>query len=329
VTDIRLEVVVGAASPPAVTLRAGEPRDVFSVGFEGSWSVAAEGIAAVHAYFVFDGTELFVASADAARPAMMGGAAVPVEWVPVPVPGDILLGRGVLRTGAPLSRGQAAPPPPRRADDRERTQQVERTMALAPPPAPPRERSTNDPSRTRIAPVEALHGQQGAAPQGFAPAPAPAPALAPSGFRPGVPAFWLQASIPKKITYVLLPFALLATLYVLLADDEAAPHRAAAPPASSSSAPIAVVSAPPPPATTSAQAPVASAPHPVSTDRAPRPATPPGRRTPDREIVDLIAAGSYADAARKLDDLAAAQPDHPEYREAARILRAKAGARSP
>jgi hypothetical protein len=135
-----------------------------------------------------------------------------------------------------------------------------------------------------------------------------------------VPAFWLQASLPKKATYVLLPFALLATLYVLLADDDAAPTRTTSPRAGAS---VEASAAPPPAATTADTTAVVPVPRPVPTDRAPRPA--PGKRTPDREVVDLIAAGSYADAARRLDDLAAAQPDHPEYREAARILRAKAG----
>jgi len=43
----------------------------------------------------------------------------------------------------------------------------------------------------------------------------------------------------------------------------------------------------------------------------------------ERAAVDAVVAGSYADAARLYDQLAATHPDRPAYAEAARILRAK------
>ena len=43
-----------------------------------------------------------------------------------------------------------------------------------------------------------------------------------------------------------------------------------------------------------------------------------------RLALDLAAAGAFDDAAKRYDSLAAAHPDDPSYREAARILRTKA-----
>ena len=355
--DIRLEVVVGAASPPAVTMRAGEPRAIFSVGFEGSWSVAGEGVAAMHAYFVFDGADLFVASIDLSRPATMGGAPVPLSWLQVSVPGEVALGGVVLRTRYVVSHG-TTPPPTAHSPESERTQS---TAEVAPPPAPPPQRHSTrqtpqtrqtrqtpekprlpsrppppESERTRFAPVEArapnappsqavMGGSAApmlAAPPAIAPPQAPPmpfpPAASPAAAKG--PRFWVDASVPKKIIYVLLPLALLSTLYTLRDDDSPAPSRTA--PSASASAANATA-----PSTPTAPAPTPTPTQTAATDagltRPPR--LPAGKRTLDREVVDLIAAGSYSEAAKRLDALAAAQPDHPEYRETARILRAKAG----
>jgi hypothetical protein len=49
-----------------------------------------------------------------------------------------------------------------------------------------------------------------------------------------------------------------------------------------------------------------------------------GGRSPEREALDVAAAGSFEDAAKRYDALSAAHPDNTAYREAARILHAKA-----
>jgi hypothetical protein len=71
---------------------------------------------------------------------------------------------------------------------------------------------------------------------------------------------------------------------------------------------------------------VAANDQPATPDVPPR-ATPPsaGKRTPEREALDTAAAGAFEDAAKRYDVLAASHPDDPSYKEAARILRAKAG----
>lgn len=52
-------------------------------------------------------------------------------------------------------------------------------------------------------------------------------------------------------------------------------------------------------------------------------ALPPGKRTPDRVALDAVAAGSFDEASRLFGALAAAHPDDPTYKDAARILREK------
>ena len=364
--DIRLEVAFGAASPSAVTMHAGQSREIFSVGFEGAWSVAAEGVAAIHAYFVFDGADLFVASADATRPATMGSDIVPLSWMQVPVPGEITLGRAVLRTR--FSVGKTTAPPPTQTRDSERTQaNAPNTPPPAPPPAAPRSHAARpskpaaarpklparapESERTRFAPVEGLQAPLAApsahdAAQGmldrpssaFAPPPSsmpvqPSPAAmpAPAASLAKKPNLWTEASLPKKIIYVLLPVALFSTLYTLR-DDESPSATAPSPRGSAAASATSVASNPPAAATT--EAPKATNPAPTltpldpvdaGTSRVTPRAIAQGKRTPDREVVDLIAAGSYAEAAKRLDALVAAEPTRPEYREAARILRAKSG----
>ena len=44
----------------------------------------------------------------------------------------------------------------------------------------------------------------------------------------------------------------------------------------------------------------------------------------ERAAVDAVAAGSYEAAAKMYEDLAKAHPENKAYKEAARILRAKA-----
>lgn len=309
--DVRLEIVVGAGSPPAITLRAGEPRDPFSAGFEGAWSLAGAGVARVHAQFYFDGQTLYVASADPRTPALLEGAAVPADWTPVPIPSTLSLGSVVvsaIAASAPDSFTDKTEPraqmPSAPTSERTRYAPVEHQVAPAPAPAPP-------------------------------PAPAPAPALAPTpppAPAPSrAPAFWTEASLPKKLTYVLLPFALVAAGYVVLVDDDAPRSAARAkPPASASAAlsPAPSNAAPPPPASTAVSmddpppipAPSASGPR--------RPTDPHAKRTGDRQVVDLIAAGAYADAAKMLEQMAASDPK-PEYKEAIRVLKAKAKEGAP
>jgi hypothetical protein len=52
-------------------------------------------------------------------------------------------------------------------------------------------------------------------------------------------------------------------------------------------------------------------------------ALPPGKRTLERQAVDAVAAGSFADALKLYEQLEAQHPDDPTFKEAARILKEK------
>lgn len=301
--DVRLEIVVGTGSPPAITLRAGEARDPFSAGFEGTWSLAGAGVARVHAQFYFDGQTLYVASADPRSPVLLEGAAVPADWTPVPVPSTLSLGSVVVS-----AIGACAPD--------SFTDKTEPRSQL--PSAPTSE-------RTRFAPVE----HQVAPAPAPVPAPAPAPPPAPAAAAARAPAFWAQASVPKKLTYVLLPFALVAAGYVVLDDDDAPKSAARGKPAPTASSSVVAVAPSAPPPTPTAVSMDDPPPVPAPSASGPRRAFDPhAKRTGDRQVVDLIAAGAYADAAKMLEQMAATDPK-PEYREAIRVLKAKAKEGAP
>lgn len=139
---------------------------------------------------------------------------------------------------------------------------------------------------------------------------------------------WKAASLPKKAILVLLPLAFFMVVFGL--DDKPVPAPTKAKPTSSGSASVAqakvtkpsateeLAEEPTPPKPT-VSAPTASAP-PAST-KGPQTTT---QKTPERTAVDAVAAGSLAPAADLYDELAKSHPENPAYKEAARILRAKA-----
>lgn len=134
-------------------------------------------------------------------------------------------------------------------------------------------------------------------------------------------AAFAEASWVQKAIVALMPFALVAT-WVLFDDEPARPRaakrRTGEVAAATSGRAAAQASAP-----ASASAPVVapSAPAPSAAVAAAR-----DGRSAERAAADAVAAGAWAEAARRYEDLAAAHPDAPVYREGARILRAKAGA---
>jgi len=133
---------------------------------------------------------------------------------------------------------------------------------------------------------------------------------------------WREASIPQRALVALL-LPLFGAMWIIFTD---APPPAPAPEttasASASAAPSEVPSA------ASNEAPAAIVEEPANTattdaSAAPTAALPPGRKTPEREAADAVAAGDYARAATLYEALAKEHPDRKAYAEAARILRAK------
>lgn len=128
---------------------------------------------------------------------------------------------------------------------------------------------------------------------------------------------WSALSRPHKIAVLLAPFALVASVSVLM--PQTAP---VSPPAAH------------PNAKARAAAPAVKAAHPAATlaaKAAPRaaPASAPGGKTPERVAADAIAEGNDAAALAAYRELATTQPQNPAYAAAIRILEARLRAASP
>ncbi len=197
------------------------------------------------------------------------------------------------------------------------------------------------------------------APPGYAGAPgAGGPGGAPGGAAlPGwrgvlaektawVKARWKEATPVQRILVVLM-LPLLIAVWTIFSDDPPPPKRAPSKPAASATAAATAGSSADPPGSAApagsaspdadagdagdpdggAQAPTGTADPSTPATAASVPAEaplPPGKKTLQRQAVDAVAAGSYAEAAKLYEELAQANPDVPAYAEAARIMRAKA-----
>lgn len=141
---------------------------------------------------------------------------------------------------------------------------------------------------------------------------------------------WKETSTPKKAVLFLLPFAFFAVFVIFDESPKAERAGTPAPPATSAVAAARPVSPKPTMAPTTPRAPVAPAAS-SSPTSAPAPvgSTPAGGKSPERLAVDAVAAGEYADAVRRYEELSREHADQPAYREAARILRAKLDGGAP
>jgi hypothetical protein len=129
---------------------------------------------------------------------------------------------------------------------------------------------------------------------------------------------WVRASWAQKAILILLPIAFLA-LRASFASRAVHLRKPAVPATQSASSataknslPAAIVSPPPPPAQFAASEGAS-----VS------------GKTRARMAADAIAAGAYADAVSRYDDLTRAYPEQAVYRETARILRSRLSAPVP
>jgi hypothetical protein len=87
-----VELESGDAEPPYLLLEEGKEFGPIPVGRRGGWRVEAVGVLDVHAHLYFDGTDLFVQSADEMRPVIAGGAAIARVWTVLEAPCAIDLG---------------------------------------------------------------------------------------------------------------------------------------------------------------------------------------------------------------------------------------------
>lgn len=199
-----IEIESGIGEPAFIPLTLGQELQPISVGKKGMWRVEGSKVLDVHAFVYFDGTSLFLQSADEQNAAMVDGYRVGKAWTELHAPCRIEVGAARLRFRSLIgdaqqpAQGQAqgqvqqphAAPPPQPAAGLRETQQSAgppRPAAGEPPmtfPKPERPfapgalaHMNDDDESTRIAPVEAtgarpLPGMSGAI--NAVPAPRPA-----------------------------------------------------------------------------------------------------------------------------------------------------------
>ena len=332
--DIVIELSRGLSPKKSMAFAPGKPAETFSVGQQGVWSVSGAGVANVHAYLFFDGTTLFVASADPTATTGVDGRKVTSDWFPLAPPCEVSLGEARFRVigGAPAAA--AGSPGGMIEENPTMAMDPMKAIAMMGPPAPGPGESTRFQPDGQPAPM----GFPGVMPPpaGAPPAPFVAPGAAPSSLFAKVKADWEGATSSRRATILAIP-CMIAASFLLFGEDE--PETVA------STKPAAVVSAPAPktpePAPTRAisapQDPVPAAGQiaPASPGAAPagEPAAGPlkqgkdkdaPKKTTQRLAADAISAGNYPEALRHYQTLVRENPNDPAFKEAVRILKARA-----
>lgn len=120
-----LEIETGIGEPAFIPICMGQELAPISVGKKGMWRLESARVLDVHAFFYFDGTALFVQSADEQNAASVDGHRVGKAWTELRAPCKIDVGAARLRfrsliadddedvatpaTGTPAIQPQAAP----------------------------------------------------------------------------------------------------------------------------------------------------------------------------------------------------------------------------
>ena len=127
-----IEIETGIGEPAFIPLTLGQELQPISVGKKGMWRIESARVLDVHAFVYFDGTSLFLQSADESAAAAVDGYRVGKAWTELHAPCKIEIGAARLRF-----RSLAAP-----ADDQAPTEMHHRPPVQAaapgggPPPAP-------------------------------------------------------------------------------------------------------------------------------------------------------------------------------------------------
>ncbi len=338
--------------PEAIRLQPGRLLEPTSMGTRGHWQLAGPRVRDVHGHVRFDGADVWVRSASDDDPLSMNGVAVGKDWLRIEPGCRVILGGMTLALSVtrpdPVGVAGGQGSVGRIPHDLEATRLDSRVAAegedvlatcfdaapfaladLAPDMVrgsrPSRPLAAADPAATRIEAPAAATRMSWRTPRpgvDLAPIDVPRP-------RPVTPAksggerrlaalegYWRRASLARRATVLLLPFALLAAGGLVARTRPAAGRDSRG-----SSAPIA----------NSVAALVRTSPSSPVSPPAPEVAPPQvgGGKTLARVAADAVASGAYADAVARYDDLARVYPDAPVYREAARILRSRLDVRVP
>ncbi len=155
-----LEIETGIGEPAFIPLCTGNELQPISVGKKGMWRIESPRVLDVHAFVYFDGSSLFVQSADETNAASVEGVRVGKAWTELHAPCTIEVGMARLRfrsliaddnqatqmgTTPLVAPGDPAGPP--------RSRPV--ASAADPPPATDPRRSTGQPARASAQPPSA------------------------------------------------------------------------------------------------------------------------------------------------------------------------------
>lgn len=339
--DIVIELTKGLSPKKSMVFSPGKPAETFSLGQQGVWSVSGAGVGAVHAYLFFDGTTVFVASADPAGTTSVDGAKVSSDWFPLAPPCEVALGEARLKVsgGAPKAPSMR---PPGMIEENNPTMAMDpmKAMSMMGPPAGPSAGES-----TRFQPDPAPIGLAAMAPMpGFGPPPQAPGAMVPPAGAPVVPADagpltklraeWNAATPTRRATILSIPCFLLVS-WIVFGEDEPETVTSTKPAVSASAA--AAPSAAPPSSRLTSPAlpavPAGPAAGSAPTAGGATPETAPGPRTgkdkdapiktTQRLAADAISAGNAAEALRLYQQLSKENPNDPAYKEAVRILKSR------
>lgn len=109
--DAQISVRAGTAEPVAMELPPGQAIGPLSIGRGGTWRVVAPGVLEEHAFLYFNGSELFLQSADANSPVTVNGSPIPSDWTPIYAPCEIAFGNARLWFGPTHQPARSKPPP--------------------------------------------------------------------------------------------------------------------------------------------------------------------------------------------------------------------------
>jgi hypothetical protein len=177
-----IEIETGIGEPAFIPLTLGQELQPISVGKKGMWRIESPRVLDVHAFVYFDGTSLFLQSADESSSASVDGYKVGKAWTELHAPCHIEIGAARLRYRSLLpepaqperpraNTGSVAGAPPRPATGAA-------TAVGAPAPEPltfpkadrpfaPGELATSTPAgeSTRVSPLDAGGGRTATAPR--------------------------------------------------------------------------------------------------------------------------------------------------------------------
>src|SRR5262245_49883753 len=107
-----IEIETGIGEPAFIPLATGNELQPVSIGKKGMWRIESAHVLDVHAFVYFDGTALFLQSAEDAASASVNGYPVGKSWTKLDPPCRIEIGGATLRYRSVLDPPAPPPPPP-------------------------------------------------------------------------------------------------------------------------------------------------------------------------------------------------------------------------